>query len=220
MQQDLKQSESTAARRRILVYLVDATDGFTPKTAITVSAGEIKISKNGAATANHAGTWTEISLGMYYYEFTAGELDTLGLIIFNITKSGCRAFVTDCQVVPWDPYLNQDADLAAVQADVTAIKAKTDALPATPAAVGSAMTLTSGERDSIASAHLDLANGVETGLTVRNAHRLEVSAAAGKLSGAAGTTVTVRNAVADSKNRIVATVDASGNRSAMTVDLS
>ena len=218
--QTLKQSESTAARRRILVYLVDATDGFTPEPTITVSAGEIKISKNGASTANHAGTWTEISLGMYHYEFTAGELDTLGVVIFNITKTGCRVFVKESQVVPWDPYLNQDADLTALQADATAIKAKTDTLPASPAAVGSAMTLTSGERDSIASAHLDLANGVETGLTVRNAHRLEVAAAAGKISGAATTTVTLRNAVADSKNRMVATVDLNGNRSAITTDLS
>jgi hypothetical protein len=43
-----------------------------------------------------------------------------------------------------------------VASDVTAIKAKTDNLPASPAAVGSAMTLTSGERTSIAEALLKL----------------------------------------------------------------
>lgn len=66
---------------------------------------------------------------------------------------------------------------------------------------------------------LDQAAGVETGLTVRNALRLALAALAGKLSGAATTTVVIRNAVADSKDRITATVDTSGNRSAITVDL-
>lgn len=79
--------------------------------------------------------------------------------------------------------------------------------------------LTSAERDAIATAQLDLAAGVETGLTLRQAMRLLSAASAGKLSGAATTTITIRNAVADSKDRITATVDSSGNRSAITVDL-
>jgi hypothetical protein len=66
---------------------------------------------------------------------------------------------------------------------------------------------------------LDLADGVETSLTLRQAMRLIAAASAGKLSGAATTTVTIRNAGADTKNRIVATVDADGNRSAVTLDL-
>jgi hypothetical protein len=66
---------------------------------------------------------------------------------------------------------------------------------------------------------LDLAAGVETGLTLRQAMRLLAAASAGKLSGAATTTITIRNAVADDKDRITATVDSSGNRSAITVDL-
>lgn len=82
-----------------------------------------------------------------------------------------------------------------------------------------AMTLTSAERLAIAAALLDLSNGVETGVTPRGALRLALAALAGKLSGAAGTTVTIRNAVADSKDRIVATVDADGNRTAITTDV-
>lgn len=46
-------------------------------------------------------------------------------------------------------------DVATVDTVVDAIKAKTDKLPASPAAVGSAMTLTSGERTAIADAVLD-----------------------------------------------------------------
>lgn len=66
---------------------------------------------------------------------------------------------------------------------------------------------------------LDLAAGVETGLTLRQALRLITAALAGKISGASTTTVVIRNAVADSKPRITATVDTYGNRSAITVDL-
>ena len=66
---------------------------------------------------------------------------------------------------------------------------------------------------------LDQAAGVETGLTVRQALRLALAALAGKLSGAATTTVVIRNAIADSKDRITATVDTDGNRSAITTDL-
>ena len=67
----------------------------------------------------------------------------------------------------------------------------------------------------------DLLDGqdIEAGLTVRQALRLIGAALAGKISGASGTTVTIRNAVADTKDRIVATVDSDGNRTAITYDL-
>lgn len=63
------------------------------------------------------------------------------------------------------------AILAAVDTEIAAIKAKTDNLPASPAAVGSAMTLTSGERDSVADALLarNIAGGSSTGRTVKQA---------------------------------------------------
>ena len=60
---------------------------------------------------------------------------------------------------------------------------------------------------------------IETGLTFKDCLRLCTAAAAGKLSGAATTTIVIRNAAADDKDRITATVDASGNRSAITLDL-
>lgn len=72
--------------------------------------------------------------------------------------------------------------------------------------------------ENIASGILDDQN-VETGLTVRQALRLLAAALAGELSGAAGTTITIRNAVADDKDRIIATVDSNGNRSAITYDV-
>lgn len=99
-----QQSEGTAAQRRMLVYLVDDTDGKTAKTGQTPATGEIKISKDGNSEGNHAGVWTELAGGLYVYEFTAGELDTLGFVSFRLVKTNCRTFVKEVQVVPWDPY--------------------------------------------------------------------------------------------------------------------
>ena len=64
-----------------------------------------------------------------------------------------------------------------------------------------------------------MASTVEPGFTLKQSMRLMLAALAGKLSGAATTTVTIRDA-ADAKNRIVATVDADGNRTAVTHDTS
>lgn len=87
-------------------------------------------------------------------------------------------------------------------------------LPSSPAAIGSAMVLTSGERDSIAIALLDLANGIETGLTLRQDLRLMAAVLFGKSSNGAAT----YRDFADSKNRIVSTLDVDGNRTAVTRD--
>lgn len=80
-------------------------------------------------------------------------------------------------------------------------------------------SLSSSERNAVADATLDRADAIEVGLTLRQAQRVQAAAAAGELSGAATTTVTIRNAQADSKDRIVATVDADGNRTAVTLDV-
>jgi hypothetical protein len=60
---------------------------------------------------------------------------------------------------------------------------------------------------------------VETGLTLRQALRLVTAATAGKISGGGTSTITIRNAVVDGVDRITATVDTDGNRTAITYDL-
>lgn len=69
-----------------------------------------------------------------------------------------------------------------------------------------------------ADALLDRTSAVETGLTLRGAFRLLCAMLGGKISGANSTSPVVRNAVADSKTRVSMTVDASGNRTAVTID--
>jgi len=58
---------------------------------------------------------------------------------------------------------------------------------------------------------LDLANGIEAGMTVRGGLRLSVAADSGKLSGANTGNVKIRDSN-DTKNRIDAITDADGNR--------
>lgn len=70
------QSEATAARRRVVLFLVDATDGITAETG--EAGGQPQLSKAGAAWANTTATLTAIGNGAYYVELTAAELDTLG----------------------------------------------------------------------------------------------------------------------------------------------
>lgn len=81
--------------------------------------------------------------------------------------------------------------------------------------VGAQVGLTAG---AVADEILDV-QMVETGLSVRDTLRLCVAALAGKISGATGSTITIRNAVGDDTDRIVATVDSNGNRTAITYDL-
>jgi len=71
----------------------------------------------------------------------------------------------------------------------------------------------------MAAAILDEADGIEVGLTMRQALRLILAATAGKVSGGGTSTISIRNPVADSKNRIVATVDSNGNRTAIVYDV-
>lgn len=95
--------------------------------------------------------------------------------------------------------------------EVAAIKAKTDLIPAAPAAVGdipSAATIADAVHDEV----------VEGTTTLRQSIRLANAALGGKASGLETTAVAYRD-LADTKDRITATVDADGNRSVVTRDL-
>jgi len=70
--------------------------------------------------------------------------------------------------------------------------------------------------DDVFYALMDNPNAVD-GLTLRQALRVMAAALAGKVSGA-GSNAPVFRAVDDSKDRITATTDTNGNRSAVTVD--
>lgn len=120
--------------------------------------------------------------------------------------------------------LATSSGVSSVASDVTAVKAKTDNLPSSPAAVGSAMTLATDavNSTSLASSATSeiataiLASGNVDGYTLEQTLKLCLSALAGKLSGVGTGTITIRSAN-DTANRIVATVDGTGNRTAITL---
>ena len=123
----------------------------------------------------------------------AEENATIAIIGNLITDTGADPFVGTLGT--WD----------------TVIKSIVSANSLTTSSSGeSGSSLTAGEV-------WDLANGIEPSLTPRQALRLIAAALAGKLTGADGTTITIRD-VGDTKNRIIATVDASGNRTSITTD--
>jgi hypothetical protein len=81
----------------------------------------------------------------------------------------------------------------------------------------SAITLSSAERTAIADAYLDRVDGIETGLTPRQADRLIVSAVLAKASGMDANAPVFRD-FNDSKDRVSALCDEAGNRLEITYD--
>lgn len=134
--QQIKQSEATADLRRVPVLMVSSTDGITPVTSLTFAAGSIKVSKNGAASANHAGSVVEDAAGRYYYEATAAELNTLGYVTIAFSGTGARTYTAWIQVVAFSPYDAATLGLSSV----SAIKTQTDQFAFTGGKVQAAIT--------------------------------------------------------------------------------
>ncbi len=97
--------EATAGRRRLFFHAVLDTDGISPVTGIT---GTGRRSKNGAAVSTTTASVVELNAttmpGRYYIEFTAGELDTVGIIEFRKKAAGYAEIVARGQIVAFDPY--------------------------------------------------------------------------------------------------------------------
>lgn len=103
--------------------------------------------------------------------------------------------------------------------DIGAIKAKTDNLPANPAAVGSVMDLVdSPNATAIAAIVSAIMNGGSIdGASLQGVLRLIAAAVVGKVAGLPGTSITQR-AIDDSKVRLSLTLDSDGNITAVTTD--
>lgn len=105
----IQQSEATAADRRIPFRLVSTTDGYSPVTGATVT---VRVSKQGAATAAGVGTVVEVDSandpGLYYYQATAAEVDTLGSLLITPVATGAVRATYESLVVEADPYAAPD----------------------------------------------------------------------------------------------------------------
>jgi hypothetical protein len=199
--QQMLLNETTAARRRIPMFFFDddSADAYAPKTGLTFAAGELKVSKNGAAEANALGTVTELAGGGYYYEATAAEMDTLGFLQVRPVKTDVYGAPVVVQVIALNLYDAAAGGMSRIDASISSRLA--------------------GSSYENTDAFLDKADAIEAGLTPRQAIRGLCAALFGKVSGARTGTETFRNAVADSQARLTVTSDAQGNRTNVVTSL-
>lgn len=200
-----------------------------PASTTNITAGTITTTTN-LTNAPTVGDFTTAMKTSLNAATPASVVGAVGSVAGNV--SGSVGSVVGLTASNLDTTISSRATAAqatSIQADIDDIQTR---LPAAlvggrmDASVGAmvANTLTASALatdavNEIADGMLDRADAVEVGLTPRQAYRVALAAVGGKVSGAATTTNTFRNAVADSKNRIVATVDVDGNRTAITYDL-
>lgn len=138
----------------ISVLMIDSADHVSGKTGLTLT---VTRSKNGGAFASWSGTTAEVANGWYKLTPAAGDVDTQGDLAIHVTATGADPTDAQALVVAFDPHSATDLGLSTISSrasqtsvdtiddfldtEIAAIKAKTDNLPASPAAVGSAMTL-------------------------------------------------------------------------------
>lgn len=188
----IKQSEATAARRTVYFTAVNTADDSVYTS--TLAGADIQISKAGGATADSLGTATHIATGMFKYELTAGECDTLGELSIRLAKTGVYNDVRVVNIVAFDPYSATSLGLSNLDATVSGCS-----------------------RFTIAEL-LDEPDTVETDVTLRAAIRVIAAFAAGKLAGARTGSEVFYAVGSATKARITSTNDSSGNRTSVTVD--
>ncbi len=116
----------------VVFLMVDSTSHITGINGVTPA---VKLSKAGGAGATATGAVTAVDAtnnpGWYKITLSTTETNTLGDLVLSATATGAD---------PTDRLLVVElATLSNVDTEVDAIKAKTDNLPASPAAVGSNM---------------------------------------------------------------------------------
>ena len=178
---------------KMYVGLVDQSNTKLLKSNPTIASGDFQISKDGGAFANLATlpSANPASGRAVLIDLSASEMTADNVVIQCVDASGAE----------WcDQMINLQT--TASQLDDLATATNLAAVP-TAAAVADAVW----------------DEAVDSTITARQSIRLANSALGGKASGLNTTTAVYRD-LADTKDRISATVDADGNRTAVTRDLS
>lgn len=100
----LKQSTATTL---VLGPFLDATDGVTSETALTISQSDVLLWKEGGTTfaqKNEATTCTHRSNGLYTCPVNTTDTNTLGTLIVSVSESGALPIRQDYLVVPANVY--------------------------------------------------------------------------------------------------------------------
>lgn len=121
----LKQSTATTL---LLGPFLDATDGVTSETALTISQSDVLLWKEGGTTLaqkNEATSCTHRSNGLYTCPVNTTDTNTLGTLIVSVSESGALPIRQDYLVVPANVYDSLVAgsdvlDVSATQLDGSA----------------------------------------------------------------------------------------------------
>lgn len=85
-----------------------------PATGATVTVGDLKISVNGAAPANAAGTMPEVGHGLYYYQGVVGDAAAPSRLVASYTHAGFAMAATVIPVEPPPAVIGADATPPAI----------------------------------------------------------------------------------------------------------
>ena len=225
--------QSTAATIKLGPF-IDDTDGKTAETGLTIAQADIRLSKNGgdfAQTNNTAGA-THDENGYYDIPLNATDTGTLGRLRVAVSKSGALPVWQDFLVVTANVYDtlcstdSLDVNVTALADDViTAAKFdESTAFPLKSADTGATQVARVGAdgdtletlSDEIA-AKMASSEVIEGTYTLKDAIRIILAFAAGKVSGGGTSSIKFRS-TGDDVDRIQATVDSSGNRTAVTLN--
>jgi hypothetical protein len=100
----LRQSTATTL---LLGPFLDATDGVTAETALTISQSDVLLWKEGGTTLaqkNDATACTHRSNGLYTCPINATDTNTLGTLVVSVAESGAVPIRIDYTVVPANEY--------------------------------------------------------------------------------------------------------------------
>ena len=196
--------QSTAATIKLGPFIDDG-DGKSAETGLTISQADIRLSKNGGdfAQTNNAAGATHDEFGYYDIPLDTTDTGTLGRLRVAISESGALPVWQDFLVVTANVY---DTLCSTDTFDVNVATIANDAI--------TAASLKADAGAEIADAILD--EVVVGSYTLRQLLKVMAAALAGKATGGGTTSVTFRG-VDDTSDVIVATVDANGNRSAVTL---
>ena len=92
--------QSTASQAVLIGPFVDETDGKTAETGLTISASDIRISKNGAnMVAKNSGGGTHDENGWYAITLDATDTNTVGRLQVSVHESGALPVWGEFQVL-------------------------------------------------------------------------------------------------------------------------
>lgn len=201
-----------------------SVSGYQGKLTIaTMTSGDTLLFDSSAAEFILLATCTGGEVSRRGFHYITDNSD--GTTVYNLTATA------DLVDAVWDEAISGHSGAGSTGATVSAIKAKTDLIPASPAAVGSAMTLATDAVDADALADDAIAEiqaGISTSvmgetiegtLTLLQVLRVLLAEAAGITTGSRTATLCFRDQ-ADTKNRITGTMDTTGNRNSVTLDVS